>query len=142
MVSNRGRSTQISIPHQPGSSGNSSVRNVCTAVTTQRPCHWTVTLECGGFVVTGRELTGRDLQEAQVQRRMSWSTSTGCFLPLFWFSFSEKKRELEGMDEGALVIHQAFNPVCNVPAGCCIYYLPRVHLSFDHMAPSPIKGLR
>ena len=127
------------------SSGDGSERNVCRAVTTQRPRHWTVTLERGEFMVAGWELTGKDSQEAQVKRRTSWSAYTGCFLPHFWSSSSGKKRELErrgkeGMDEGGPVIHQAFNPVHRALAGHCIYPPTTVWLSIDHMATNTSKG--
>lgn len=75
----------------PGFSGDSREQNVCRAVTTQRPSQlWTVMLPGAG-----QELTGKDMQEAQVKGRTPLSAYTCGFLPLFWFSSSEKKRELE-----------------------------------------------
>ena len=80
----------------PGFSGDSREQNVCRAVTTQRPSQlWTVMLEDRELPVAGQELTGNGMQEAQVKGRTPLSAYTGGFLPLFWFSSSEKKRELE-----------------------------------------------
>lgn len=46
------------------------------------------------------------------------------------------------MNEGGLVIHQAFNTVRSTLAGCCIYYALQSGSSLITWPPTPTEGLR